>query len=599
MPGASQTLLSVDALPFQAPAPEYNHLRFDLLSMVGGLFLFSAAFLCCFYFIEEDAYIYFRFAENIAQGEGYVFNVAGARVEGGSSPLWLLFLTVLVGSGLPTVMASKLLGFLFGFSTVVLVYATALQLSINRHLALAASLTLCLFSPFLYWANAGLDTPLYSFALLGFVGCLWKANKVVLSIATSLTLLARPEALLVVVIAGLLAVLLIRDKRQQRVLALVLGGGSYGLYLLFRLWYFNDLQISPFYAKPQLRGFSWSNLFFVVYNYNLYFICLGFLLAPCLSAWKKSHRDYIFITCVALLVSVHFASSNFDIKMYHRFFVPCIPLLLVLCAFSGSLIIERIDGHFGQRWRTVAVVIFCGAVLNTVWVPSPAPFYQTKNGVNPLLNGAALYFDPGFDAMGFFDSLKDVHVDRSVSMGHQSRALRNSMFYMNYQAQVGLFVNDVAPKGALVAYDQMGQTAYFSGRDKTYIDMLGIMDKRIGRYYFIQQGSNHWINSQYLGLLNVLNNDQPEVLLSNELEAYILNQKPDLILINSIVANFVPDSLARILNDSLVSNSDYVKCGVIAHLVTVYKRKDVILGLPEKRYGDFEFEPVQTGESCF
>ena len=38
--------------------------------------------------IEEDAFIYFRFAENIAQGYGYVFNIGGERIEACSGLLW-------------------------------------------------------------------------------------------------------------------------------------------------------------------------------------------------------------------------------------------------------------------------------------------------------------------------------------------------------------------------------------------------------------------------------------------------------------------------------------------------------------------------------
>ena len=44
----------------------------------------------------EDAFIYFRIAENVAQGDGPVFNL-GARTEAYTSPLWLTALVVLRG----------------------------------------------------------------------------------------------------------------------------------------------------------------------------------------------------------------------------------------------------------------------------------------------------------------------------------------------------------------------------------------------------------------------------------------------------------------------------------------------------------------------
>ncbi len=46
-------------------------------------------------YMRDDAYIYFRYANNIAQGHGLVFNVSGDPVEGFSSPLWQLLVTAI------------------------------------------------------------------------------------------------------------------------------------------------------------------------------------------------------------------------------------------------------------------------------------------------------------------------------------------------------------------------------------------------------------------------------------------------------------------------------------------------------------------------
>ena len=45
--------------------------------------------------IEEDAFIYLRAAENIADGYGYVFNRGGEPVETGSSFAWQMLLVAL------------------------------------------------------------------------------------------------------------------------------------------------------------------------------------------------------------------------------------------------------------------------------------------------------------------------------------------------------------------------------------------------------------------------------------------------------------------------------------------------------------------------
>ena len=48
----------------------------------------------------DDAYIFFIYAENFANGDGMVYNVGSERVEGFSSMLWLLLLSVFFRVGL-------------------------------------------------------------------------------------------------------------------------------------------------------------------------------------------------------------------------------------------------------------------------------------------------------------------------------------------------------------------------------------------------------------------------------------------------------------------------------------------------------------------
>ena len=57
----------------------------------------------------DDAYIYFRYALNLARGHGYVYNV-GEAVEGATGVLWTLVLTPFAGLGLDLELTSRLLG---------------------------------------------------------------------------------------------------------------------------------------------------------------------------------------------------------------------------------------------------------------------------------------------------------------------------------------------------------------------------------------------------------------------------------------------------------------------------------------------------------
>ena len=70
--------------------------------------------------IEEDSFIYFRAAANLAGGYGYVFNQGHPPVETGSSSLWLLMLTALHWLPVNIVTATKWLGIAFGLLSLVL-----------------------------------------------------------------------------------------------------------------------------------------------------------------------------------------------------------------------------------------------------------------------------------------------------------------------------------------------------------------------------------------------------------------------------------------------------------------------------------------------
>src|SRR5512136_1664659 len=57
----------------------------------------------------DDAYIHYRFAENLATGHGFAFN-PDEPTPGSTSPLWVLLLAAGEIVGLGAILASKLLG---------------------------------------------------------------------------------------------------------------------------------------------------------------------------------------------------------------------------------------------------------------------------------------------------------------------------------------------------------------------------------------------------------------------------------------------------------------------------------------------------------
>ena len=61
-------------------------------------------------FVQDDAFISFRYAKNLAEGNGLVWNVGQPAVEGFSSPLWMGLLSLGASLGLDLALWARWLG---------------------------------------------------------------------------------------------------------------------------------------------------------------------------------------------------------------------------------------------------------------------------------------------------------------------------------------------------------------------------------------------------------------------------------------------------------------------------------------------------------
>ena len=115
----------------------------------------------------DDAYISFRYLDNLVAGHGLVYN-AGERVEGFSNLLWILLLAPLRLAGVPVVLGAQLLGIGLGAAAIALAVVGAF-----RHLGVRslAGTAFVAFLPatsgyFAAWSIGGLEGSLYAFLLV-------------------------------------------------------------------------------------------------------------------------------------------------------------------------------------------------------------------------------------------------------------------------------------------------------------------------------------------------------------------------------------------------------------------------------------------------
>jgi hypothetical protein len=197
--------------------------------------------------LMDDAFVYFRYADNFLwAGRGLVYN-AGEYVEGYSSPLWMLLLVAMRAIGLDWWLVVRLAGvaaFAVFWALLVVVARLGSPAGVVR-----INLPLLLLAPnyaVLCYFTSGLEAPLVQIAAAVFALAVLRPASPAAQIAAGWAPLVRHELALPLVLLALWCWW--RNRRLP--LPLLLGAlSSTGAWLLFRVWYYADLLPNTFYLK--------------------------------------------------------------------------------------------------------------------------------------------------------------------------------------------------------------------------------------------------------------------------------------------------------------------------------------------------------------
>jgi arabinofuranosyltransferase len=335
------------------------------------LLLFLVHSLLFLTWIPDDAFISLRASRNLARGDGAVFN-PGERVEGSSSPLWLVLLAPAYALGIPLEHAGRLLGLLCALLVILWTDRTARGiLGLRSWAALAVPLYLAVSFPFCFYATSAMETPLYTLLLILACGEVLRGPP-------------RARAWLLFGLVGLtrhegwsfglvtLACLLLRRRgtRSRNADGTGVGRGSWrapvfgfflplGASLLARWFYYGDLLPNPFYAKvagslldPQRWIVPLGQLaHFAAATGSL---ALVPFLALLVRRGTRDPRDLYLMTMVGTQILIVLLVGG-DILAYHRFLVPVLPFLALLLGRAGA---AAAGAARGWRRGWVAALLF-------------------------------------------------------------------------------------------------------------------------------------------------------------------------------------------------------------------------------------------------
>jgi len=295
-------------------------------------------------FIQDDAFISFRYAQNLARGLGLVWN-AGERVEGYTNFLWTLLLCVPHYLNVDPIKFVTVLGLLLFEGSLYFTFQLGLRLLTSGSLALLTVVLLGTNFTFSSYATGGLETQLQAFLFISslflFFDCQRKPRSygklLLLSFIFSAAVLTRLDSLLLICV--LLPLVLIRiaglsgsnrEKLQRAVVLLVPFVMLIGTWLIWKWHFYGSIIPNTFYVKvsPRLfwrRGLIYVYSFFVSYWLVVFPIMLAIFFRRLFLA---ANRAWLLLVLFigAWLAYTAFIGGDF---MEFRLIAPVMPLIFL------------------------------------------------------------------------------------------------------------------------------------------------------------------------------------------------------------------------------------------------------------------------------
>jgi len=356
--------------------------RKRLMAFPGGLGLIAiaGAFLCLASWLVanalgaglvDDSFIFLRYADNFASGNGPVFN-PGERVEGYSSPLWMVLLTIVTACGADPVTRAGALSGILGFSLPLIILVALGMRQIDHFIAaLVAAAFLATHPSNAFWSWTGMDSAL--FAVLGLLTLVLvlrpsrpsPRSAALAGLAFSLSALARPEALafLPVYLFYLIATDPEAPRHRLRILAgflapTVLVAGSF----VMRRIYYGAWLPNTYYAKADVdrmvlvaNGAAYLLSFLAANIFPI--ILFAALLTLALVRGETSRAPWLLLAALVFAAIATTVSLGGDHFPLHRFLLPSLAFIAFGLARGLGELTRWFPKLTGFRAAVLALVV--------------------------------------------------------------------------------------------------------------------------------------------------------------------------------------------------------------------------------------------------
>ncbi len=293
-------------------------------------------FLFC-KFTVDDAFITFRYAKNLAEGKGFVYN-PGENVLGITNPLYGLIIALGIKFGLDPIVFSKILG--------LLLY---LLISIEGYVWLkkrSGDVPAMFFVTFLAfdhytskWFVSGMETALYAFLIFTSVLLFLEGRKTLAYLFASVSYFVRPEG------AILIPVYFIFDKSLKNAAA-----GALPIMLSFLLYFKLYSFPIPFSIHAKTSYGASRSLIKLGYHFANIIIKepLPFLFIP--------FADKVVLLPLIFIFSILAAYLVLKVPVFFWYYAPYYPLIFLVSSVGAFKLLQNLK--YKRKFISVFLTLF-------------------------------------------------------------------------------------------------------------------------------------------------------------------------------------------------------------------------------------------------
>lgn len=432
-----------------------------------------------FFTLVDDAMISMRYARNLAQGYGLVWNIGQPPVEGFTNLGWTLLLTLihLLPISQPYIsLVVMLIGAAILLANIlVVIQITNFLKPTARYAPLIAATITAFYFPFVFWTLRGLEVGALLLTLnlallfaLRLTLDLKPATVFWLSLCLCISLLIRLDAFLQI---GILLAYIFIKKPRAGVLPFISSILFLLAILVFQRSYFGDFLPNTYYLKVSgvpITERVWLGLTVLI---------------------DYASRDFLMPLLFSILAWVVYK----DFRSREMFILLSLFIVQILYSVwvGGDYAEDALDSanRFTAQGMTGLIILFCLALerfLENVKASQPGPVFAVVVGIGVLV----------------------------VMSGEpwEKWMINNAPMHRTdiQRVQLGLRIQSNTDPAAVIAVHAAGQIPYYSQR--TTIDLLGKSDPLIAKgppAATFMPGHNKWNYDYSIGVL------KPDVIADN------------------------------------------------------------------------------------